>query len=73
MMMEIVGSKPDAQSYPHVILIRKIFTLLAAICDNPHNGVDVKPLAKIFMPILFDIPDRHKLDLEKVCACFCDF
>lgn len=36
------------------ILVRKVFTLLAAICDNPHNGVAVQDLVDIFVPILFE-------------------
>ena len=74
MMTHIFDRRPDGSpNHPFSILTRKVFTLLAAICDNPHNGVGVKPLAQRFTPILFEIIDQHKLDLEKVCVCICDF
>ena len=74
MMTHIFDRRPDGNpDHPFSILTRKVFTLLAAICDNPHNGVDVKPLAQRFTPILFEITGRHKLYLEKVCVCICDF
>lgn len=60
--------KPKDMEIDVKILVRKVFTLLAAICDDPDNGVVVQDLVECFVPVLFDAgQSRYKNELEMVC------
>ena len=70
MTSTLFGLKKKDMELAVKILIRKILTLLAAICDNPYNGVKPQALAEKFAPILFDtgVANRNKAELETVCC-----